>query len=317
LLEGKYPVGSRHKGKVRNLTNFGAFVELEEGIDGLIHISDLSWIKKIRHPAEVVKKGDTIDVVVLNVDRDNRRISLGYKQIMENPWDTFEDLYKVGTTTKAKVVRLIEKGVIAELNNEVDGFIPLSHLAKSNISKPADAYKVGDEFEVCVIEFSKEAKKIVCSEKIDYAQSLIRQKQAEGKPIVDDTFTDDFNLDEYLDEEKPSKSKPAEKKQEITSTEITPEIPEEKETKKKKSPPKKEAPAEESAPEAETVEEKQPEADDDVSDKKEETAEVKEEDTATEDKKDEEAAEPKKPAKTTKKKKTAAKKADDKDKKTE
>jgi len=317
LLEGKYPVGSRHKGKVRNLTNFGAFVELEEGIDGLIHISDLSWIKKIRHPAEVVKKGDTIDVVVLNVDRDNRRISLGYKQIMENPWDTFEDLYKVGTTTKAKVVRLIEKGVIAELNNEVDGFIPLSHLAKSNISKPADAYKVGDEFEVCVIEFSKEAKKIVCSEKIDYAQSLIRQKQAEGKPIVDDTFTDDFNLDEYLNEAKPSKSKPAEKKQEIASTEITPEIPEKKETKKKKSPPTEEAPAEQAAPEAVTIEEKQPEAADDVSDKKEEPVEVKKEDASTEDKKNEEVAEPEKPAKTTKKKKTAAKKADDDDKKTE
>ncbi|MDZ7332685.1 MAG: 30S ribosomal protein S1, partial [candidate division KSB1 bacterium] len=111
-LEQKYPVGSRHEGKVRNLTNFGAFVELEEGIDGLIHISDLSWTKKVRHPGEVVKKGDVIEVVVLNVDRQNRRISLGYKQTKENPWDKFETIYKPGTIVKGQIVRLIEKGVI-------------------------------------------------------------------------------------------------------------------------------------------------------------------------------------------------------------
>jgi len=176
LLEEKYPVDSRHKGKVRNLTNFGAFVELEEGIDGLIHISDLSWTKKIRHPAEVVKKGDTIDVVVLSVNRENRRISLGYKQIQDNPWETFEETYQVGQQAKGKVVRLIEKGVIVELNDEVDGFIPFSHLAKPNISKPSDGYKVGDELDLIVLEFDKEAKKIVCSEKIEYAKSLIEKK---------------------------------------------------------------------------------------------------------------------------------------------
>jgi len=164
-LSERYPMGSRHKGKVRNLTNFGAFVELEDGIDGLIHISDLSWTKKIRHPGEVVKKGDEIEVVVLNVDRANRRISLGYKQTQDNPWDFFEDKYKPGTVTEAKVVRLIEKGLIVEMPDSVDGFVPMSQLAKENLTKPADGYQIDDTIKLTVIEFNKENKKIVLSEK--------------------------------------------------------------------------------------------------------------------------------------------------------
>jgi len=164
-IETKYPVDSRQKGIVRNLTNFGAFVELEEGIDGLIHISDLSWTKKVRHPGEVVKKGDEVEVMVLNIDKANRRISLGYKQTMDNPWDVFQDSYKPGTKTKGAIVRMIEKGVIVELPDEVDGFVPFSQLQKEGIKKPADAYKVGDEMELVVIEFNKENKKIILSEK--------------------------------------------------------------------------------------------------------------------------------------------------------
>lgn len=164
-LAERYPVGSRHNGVVRNLTNFGAFVELEEGIDGLIHISDLSWTKKIRHPGEVVKKGDEIEVIVLNVDRDNRRISLGYKQTQDNPWDVFEDKYQPGTIIQGKVVRLIEKGLLTELPDGVDGFVPMSQLAKDNLSKPADGYQIDDVLELTVIEFNKESKKIVLSER--------------------------------------------------------------------------------------------------------------------------------------------------------
>ena len=164
-LSERYPIGSRHKGIVRNLTNFGAFVELEEGIDGLIHISDLSWTKKIRHPGEVVKKGDEIEVVVLNVDRENRRISLGYKQTQDNPWDFFEEKYKPGTEVEGKVVRLIEKGLLTELPDGVDGFVPMSQLAKEGISKPADGYQIDDVLKLTVIEFNKENKKIVLSEK--------------------------------------------------------------------------------------------------------------------------------------------------------
>jgi len=164
-IEAKYPVGTKQKGIVRNLTNFGAFVELEEGVDGLIHISDLSWTKKIRHPGEVLKKGDDVEVAVLNIDQGSRRISLGYKQTMDNPWDTFEEAYKRDTPAKAKIVRMIEKGVIVELPDSVDGFVPMSQLKKEGIHKPSDGYQVGDELDLVVIEFSKENKKIILSEK--------------------------------------------------------------------------------------------------------------------------------------------------------
>ncbi len=164
-LAERYPVGSVHKGKVRNLTNFGAFVELEEGIDGLVHISDLSWTKKVRHPGEVIKKGEEITVTVLKVDPVNRRISLGYKQTQENPWARFEEMYRPGTIVKGKITRLIEKGLLVELPGEVEGFVPLSHLAKPNLTKPADGYHLDEELELCVIEFSRDNKRIVLSEK--------------------------------------------------------------------------------------------------------------------------------------------------------
>jgi len=160
----KYPVGSKHEGTVRNLTNFGVFVELEEGVDGLVHISDLSWTKKIRHPGEVVKKGDKIEVVILNIDVDQRRISLGHKQIQGNPWDAFEEAYKVGTEVEgSKVVRIIEKGVIVELPMGVDGFVPLSQISQTPVKNINESFKVGDTLPLKVIEFDKESKKIVLS----------------------------------------------------------------------------------------------------------------------------------------------------------
>lgn len=159
----KYPIDSKHTGIVRNLTNFGVFVELEQGIDGLIHISDLSWTKKIRHPGEVVKKGDSIDVVILGVDVDQRRISLGHKQLNSNPWDAFANAYKVGTEVEGKIVRIIEKGVIVELPLGVDGFVPLSQLSQTQIKNLADAFHVGDNLPMTVIEFDGESKKIVLS----------------------------------------------------------------------------------------------------------------------------------------------------------
>jgi len=228
-LEDKYPINSRHQGKVRNLTNFGAFVELEEGIDGLIHISDLSWTKKIRHPGEVVKKGDDIEVVVLNVDRENRRISLGYKQIAENPWNTFEETYRPGTVIKGKIVRLIEKGVIAELPEGVDGFVPMSHLSKPNLTKPSDGYKVGDDLDLCVIEFNKSVKKIVLSEKIDYARSLIDGKDVKDKNAViaevEDLFGDEaaktFEGIEPAAAETPAAEQPAEAPETVIATETS------------------------------------------------------------------------------------------------
>ncbi len=162
-LMKKYPVDSKHKGIARNLTNFGVFVELEPGIDGLVHISDLSWTKKIRHPGEVVKKGEEIEVVVLGVDTDQRKISLGHKQIHSNPWDKFETEYKVGKTTPGKIVRIIEKGLIAELPLGVDGFIPGTQLSTNKIKNLSFCYPMGTELELSVVEFDKENKKIVLS----------------------------------------------------------------------------------------------------------------------------------------------------------
>lgn len=170
----KYPVGTKHTGIVRNLTNFGVFVELEEGVDGLVHISDLSWTKKIRHPGEVVKKGDKLDVVILSVDVDQRRISLGHKQIQENPWDAFETAYKLGTETEGKIVRIIEKGVIVELSLGVDGFIPLSQLSQTPVKNISESFKAGDVIPLKVIEFDKESKKIVLSA-IEYLRGKEQQ----------------------------------------------------------------------------------------------------------------------------------------------
>lgn len=162
-LTAKYPIDSVHKGIVRNLTNFGVFVELEPGVDGLVHISDLSWTKKIRHPGEFVKKGDELDVVVLAIDNEHRRISLGHKQIVENPWDVFEGEFGVGTETEGKILRIIDKGVIVEMPQGVDGFVPVSQLSFAPVRNIADFFNPGDSLPLKVVEFDKEQKKIVLS----------------------------------------------------------------------------------------------------------------------------------------------------------
>ncbi len=162
-LMQKYPMGSTHSGIARNLTNFGVFVELEPGVDGLVHISDLSWTKKLRHPGEIIKKGEKLDVVVLTIDVEQRKISLGHKQVMDNPWDSFEKLYAVGTMVEGKVTRIIEKGLIAELPQNVDGFVPASQLVPSKVKNIANHFPADDELPLKVIEFDKENKKIVLS----------------------------------------------------------------------------------------------------------------------------------------------------------
>ncbi len=173
-LMKKYPVGSKHTGIVRNLTNFGVFVELEPGIDGLVHISDLSWTKKVRHPGEIVKKGEELEVVVLGVDTEQRKISLGHKQVKENPWDSFGDIYAVGKEVEGKVVRIIEKGLIVELPHEVDGFVPISQLSPSKIKNLSYCFPVDTVLSLKVVEFDKENKKIVLS-----SLAVLREKSDE------------------------------------------------------------------------------------------------------------------------------------------
>ncbi|MDA0710338.1 MAG: 30S ribosomal protein S1 [bacterium] len=162
-LDAKYPSGTRLMGTVRNLTNFGAFVEIEDGIDGLVHISDMSWTKRIRHPNEVVKKGQELEVVVLNIDKDRRRISLGHKQTIENPWASLAVTYAVGNPANGKVSRLIERGVVVDLDSDVEGFVPASQLSIEEVEHPEDCFLEGDALPLKVVEFDEEQKKIVLS----------------------------------------------------------------------------------------------------------------------------------------------------------
>jgi len=161
-IDEKYPVGTRLSGKVRNLTSFGAFVEIEEAIDGLVHISDMSWTKRIKHPSEVLKKGDRVDVLVLNVDKDNRRISLGLKQVQENPWEDLVEKYAPGVEVSGKVSRLLDRGVVVDLD-ELEGFVPLSQLAIENLEKPALAFDEGDDLHLKVIRADPQNRRIVLS----------------------------------------------------------------------------------------------------------------------------------------------------------
>ena len=162
-LENKYPPGTRLKGKVRNLTNFGAFVEIEDGIDGLVHISDMSWAKRIRHPSEMVKKGDEVEVVVLEIDSDKRRISLGMKQIKENPWTELAREFNVGTETSGVITRILDRGAVVELRQDVEGFVPLSHLGIDGLKKPTEFFETGKTLPLKVIKMDPQNKRIVLS----------------------------------------------------------------------------------------------------------------------------------------------------------
>ncbi|MBD3170172.1 MAG: 30S ribosomal protein S1 [candidate division Zixibacteria bacterium] len=162
-LEDKFPPGTRVTGKVRNLTTFGAFVEIEEGIDGLVHISDMSWTKRIQHPSEIMKKGETIEVVVLNIDKENRRVSLGRKQMEGDPWPALAVKYAPGVETSGTITRLLDRGIVVELEDEVEGFVPINQLAKPDISKPSDAFNAGEEIPLKIIEFDQHNRKIVLS----------------------------------------------------------------------------------------------------------------------------------------------------------
>lgn len=164
-LDEKYPVGTRLTGLVRNLVNFGAFVEIEEGIDGLVHISDMSWTRRVRHPSDVVKKGEHVDVVVLNIDKKRRRISLGHKQTIENPWSELAVQYAVGKTTAGRISRLLERGVVVDLDGDVEGFIPVSQLGLSDLQTPQTHFSEQDELPLKVVEFDEEQRKIVLSVK--------------------------------------------------------------------------------------------------------------------------------------------------------
>ena len=160
-LPTRYPIGSRIAGKVRNLTSFGAFVEIEPGIDGLIHISDMSWTKRVQHPSEVVKKGDAVDVMVLNIDVENKRISLGMKQLLDDPWPELVKKYEPGTVVIGQVVRILDKGLVVDLDGEVEGFVPVSQLGVRNAGHPGEYVQEGDRLQMKVIESDAQNRRVV------------------------------------------------------------------------------------------------------------------------------------------------------------
>ena len=176
-IKERYAIGSKQTATVRNFTNFGIFVELEEGVDGLIHISDLSWSKKIKHPAEFTKIGDTMEVVVLDVDEENRRLSLGHKQLEENPWDVFESIFTVGSIQQGTIISTSDKGVVVSLPYGVEGFCPNRHLKKED----GTTAKMDETIDFKVIEFSKENKKIILSHSRIWEDKVAAEREVENE----------------------------------------------------------------------------------------------------------------------------------------
>lgn len=198
-IEEKYPVGSKHTAKVRNFTNFGVFAEIEEGVDGLIHISDLSWTKKIKHPSEVTAIGADIEVQVLEIDKENRRLSLGHKQLEENPWDVFETIFTVGSVHEGTVVEMVDKGAVISLPYGVEGFATPKHLVKEDGSQA----KVDEKLDFKVIEFNKDSKRIIVShsrvfedEKPEAKEAAAEKKARKtAKKEKDETVSQSSNME--------------------------------------------------------------------------------------------------------------------------
>ena len=190
-IEVKYPIGSKHTAKVRNFTNFGVFVELEEGVDGLIHISDLSWTKKVKHPSEFTQVGADIDVVVLEIDKENRRLSLGHKQLEDNPWDVFETIYTVGSIHQGKIIETLEKGDVISLEKGVEGFATPKHLVKEDGTQAA----LGEELPFKVIEFNKDSKRIILSHSRTFEDAQREEKKAAKKARVKKDKEDSIKID--------------------------------------------------------------------------------------------------------------------------
>ena len=176
-IEEKYPVGSKHVAKVRNFTNFGVFVEIEEGVDGLIHISDLSWTKKIKHPSEFTQIGADIDVVVLEIDKENRRLSLGHKQLEDNPWDVFETVFTVGSIHEGTIIEMLDKGAVVALPYGVEGFATPKHLVKEDGTQA----QLDEKLQFKVIEFNKDAKRIILSHSRIFEDAAKAEEKTEKK----------------------------------------------------------------------------------------------------------------------------------------
>jgi len=199
MARHNYPVGARVRGQVRNLTTYGAFVELEEGIDGMVHVSDMSWTRKVNHPSEVVKKGDEVDAIVLDVDADAQRISLGMKQLSEDPWDAIETHFKIGDMVTGKISKITSYGAFVELENDIDGLVHISQISEDRVEKIKDVLNEGDEVKARVIKIDKDERRIGLSIKAaNYSEDeLAKERQAFENVTGDEDLT---NLGDLLDE---------------------------------------------------------------------------------------------------------------------
>jgi small subunit ribosomal protein S1 len=177
VIEHKYPIGKQVKGTVRNMTAYGAFVELEEGIDGMIHVSDMSWTRKINHPSEMLKKGDEVEAVVIDIDKNAQRISLGVKQLDEDPWKIIDQRYKIGDLVHGKVTKLASFGAFVQLADDIDGLVHISQLSEDRVEKVKDVLKVGQEVEARVIKVDKTERRIGLSIKAaNYSEDELRKE---------------------------------------------------------------------------------------------------------------------------------------------
>lgn len=199
MARHNYPVGARVRGKVRNLTTYGAFIELEEGIDGMVHVSDMSWTRKVNHPSEVVKKGDEVDALVLDVDADNQRISLGMKQVMQDPWSEIESHFKIGDLVQGKISKLTSYGAFVELDHDIDGLVHISQVAEERVEKIKDHLNAGDTVTARVVKIDKEERHIGLSIK---AANYSDEELAKERAVLDTmSNTEDMtNLGDLLDE---------------------------------------------------------------------------------------------------------------------
>ncbi|MCF7794157.1 MAG: 30S ribosomal protein S1 [Candidatus Cloacimonetes bacterium] len=299
-IEERYPIGSVLKGTIKSITPFGVFVEIEKDIEGLIHISDISWTKRIYHPKEVYKKGQEVKVVVISIDKTLHRIALGVKQLTEDPWDKLDEKLPINTELKAKIVKLISKGVLVDVGvdgNMVEGFVPLSHLAIPGLKKAGMAFEVSEELPLKIIELDLENRRLILSVKAYYfakdaeeLQKYVDEHQQKVREKIEKRRAIKENLVEQEEEPKPAeetKEEPVEnskKEQVVEKAEVKPEEekPEEKETEKEEST--EEQPEEK--PEEEKPEEKETE-------KEESTEEQPEEKPEAEEKKEEKPAEEK------------------------
>jgi len=258
-IEDRFPVGSVVNGMVRNLTNFGAFVEIEEGIDGLVHISDMSWTKRVSHPSEVLTKGSELKVVVLSIDCENRRISLGLKQTQENPWDSMKDRFPEGTEVRGNIVQLLDRGVVVDLSEDIEGFVPLSQLGWESLESPEEVLRIGDELPLRIIEVVPSSRRIVLSVRSYFNGRPMEElsefrNNLEGRPpleVVEEPLPLSDTEDDYPSESDQETSATEDSSDEaVTDSEPPPEPEAEEEAVAQESPSEPEAQEEAVAPES-------------------------------------------------------------------